>query len=129
MATDLDFILYLHEQAGLGGELSHKKMFGEYALYLRGRVIALVCDNQLFVKPTEPGKQLLSKVKEAPPYRGAKPYLLIDDAIDDSELLRRLLIVTAEALPMPASKTPHKSSKKSSKKKIGAQRGNKPSHS
>jgi TfoX/Sxy family transcriptional regulator of competence genes len=112
MATDLDYILYLHEQAGLGNELSHKKMFGEYALYLRGRVIGFVCDNQVFLKPTDPGKQLLGKIKEGAPYPGAKLYLLIDEAIDDPELLRRLLTTTAEALPLPAPKAPRKASTK-----------------
>ena len=32
--------------------LSARKMFGEYALYLDGKVVALVCDDQLFLKPT-----------------------------------------------------------------------------
>jgi TfoX/Sxy family transcriptional regulator of competence genes len=123
MATDLDYIHYIHEQASLGNELSHKKMFGEYALYLRGRVIALVCDNQLFLKPTEPGKQLLGKIKEAAPYRGAKLYLLIDEAIDDPDLLRRLLMVTAAALPLPAPKAPRKSTKKKSSTRRGRNTG------
>lgn len=123
MATDLDYIQYIHEQAGLGNELSHKKMFGEYALYLRGRVIALACGNQLFLKPTEPGKQLLGKIKEVPPYRGAKPYLLIDEALDDADLLRRLLIVTAEAVPLPAPKAPRKSSKNKTSSPHGRKSG------
>jgi TfoX/Sxy family transcriptional regulator of competence genes len=122
MATDLDFIQYIHEQAGLGSELSHKKMFGEYALYLRGRVVAFVCDNQLFVKPTETGKQLLGTIKEGAPYPGAKPYLLIDEVLDDPDLLRRLLIFTAEALPLPAAKSPRKSSKKKTSARLGSKR-------
>lgn len=36
--------------------LSARKMFGEYALYLDGMVVALVCDDKLFLKPT-PGAQ------------------------------------------------------------------------
>lgn len=49
MASDVDFVAYVCEQAGLGDALSYRKMFGEYALYLDGRVVALVCDNMLFV--------------------------------------------------------------------------------
>ena len=32
--------------------LTVKKMFGEYALYLDGVVVAFVCDDTLFIKPT-----------------------------------------------------------------------------
>ncbi len=31
-------------------------MFGEYALYCDQRVVALICDDQVFVKITDPGK-------------------------------------------------------------------------
>ena len=58
MATDLSFVEYVREQAGLEHRLTHRKMFGEYALYLEGRVVAFVCDNQVFIKPTEAGGKL-----------------------------------------------------------------------
>jgi len=126
MATDLDYILYIHEQAGLGDELSHRKMFGEYALYLRGRVIAFVCDNQVFLKPNAPARQLLGDVTEGPPYPGAKLYWVIDEVLDDAELLRRVLLVTAEALPLPPPKkskaTSSKKPRKSIKKKSGVRK-------
>jgi len=71
MASDVDFVAHVCGQAGLGNALSYRKMFGEYALYLDGRVVALVCDNMLFVKPTDAGRALLGAVEEAPPYPGA----------------------------------------------------------
>ncbi len=40
--------------------LSARKMFGEYALYLDGKVVALVCDDQLFLKPTAGALAVLS---------------------------------------------------------------------
>lgn len=52
MATGQDFIDYVAEQAGLGERLTRKKMFGEYALYVDGKVVAFACDNSLFVKPS-----------------------------------------------------------------------------
>lgn len=55
MASDLEFVLYVCEQAAQAGPLVYRKMFGEYALYLKGKVIGFVCDNQLFIKPTEAG--------------------------------------------------------------------------
>lgn len=108
MASDADFVGYVCEQAGLGDALSYRKMFGEYALYLDGRVVALVCDNMLFVKPTAAGRALLDTVEEAPPYPGAKAHWRMDEVLDDGERLGRLLTVTAAALPMPRPKAPRR---------------------
>lgn len=104
MGSDVDFVAYVCEQAGLGDALSYRKMFGEYALYLDERVVALVCDNMLFVKPTTAGRALLDTVEEAPPYPGAKPHWRMDDVLDDGERLGRLLVATAAALPLPRPK-------------------------
>lgn len=101
MATDRDFVEYVANQAGLGNSLTHRKMFGEYALYLNGTVIAFVCDNQLYVKPTPEGRSVLQSVFEHPPYPNAKPYFRIDAELDDRELLQRLFQATARALPPP----------------------------
>ncbi len=102
MASDQSFVDYVCEQASLGSSLSYKKMFGEFALYLEGKVVALVCDNQLFVKPTPEGKKLLGVVSERAPYPGAKSQFLIADELDDRDLLMRLLVATAGALPPPS---------------------------
>lgn len=103
MASDLSFVEYVCDQAGLPGRLAFRKMFGEYALYLDGKVVALVCDNHLFVKPTPEGRALLlSTVDEQPPYPRGKPHFRIGAELDDRDALRRLLLATAEALPQPA---------------------------
>ena len=99
MATDPDFIIYVGEQAGLGPALTWRKMFGEYAIYLHGKVVGFACDNQLFVKPTDAGRTVLGQVRDGFPYPGAKPHFLVDAALDDRELVQRLLLATAEALP------------------------------
>lgn len=101
MATDASFIEYVCEQAGLARGLTHRKMFGEYALYLHGRVVALVCDNQVYVKPTPAGAALATSAARLPPYPGARPHLRLADELDDRELLGRILVATAEALPVP----------------------------
>jgi TfoX/Sxy family transcriptional regulator of competence genes len=103
MASDQGYVDYIRDQAAPAVDIAYRKMFGEYALYLDGKVVALVCDNHLFVKPTAEGRALLRTVTEQVPYPRGKPHFLIDD-IDDRELLQRLLAVTARALPMPRPK-------------------------
>lgn len=67
MASDRSFIDFLLDQMGNAGSISQKKMFGEYAIYCNGKVVALVCDNQLFLKPTESGRKYIGEPVEAPP--------------------------------------------------------------
>ncbi len=104
MGSDLDFVEFVTEQIAEDCGISFKKMFGEYALYSSGKVVALICDNQLFIKPTDAGKQYIGEYVEAPPYPGAKNSLLIQDRIEDSEWLSELIRVTEKGLPIPKEK-------------------------
>lgn len=118
MATSLDTVQYILDQAGLGRRLSYKKMFGEYALYIDDKVVAFICDDQLFLKPTAAGREYLGAVTEAPPYPGAKGYFLMVSEPDDPERLREALTVTAAALPVPKPRLPRREKpKKKAKKK------------
>ncbi len=107
MASDLEFVQFVCDQIG-PGRVIFRKMFGEYALYMDSKVVALVCDNQVFLKPTEAGRALLGNITEAPPYPGARPYFLLDDIIEDAPLLEKLMTVTADTLPFPPPKKPKK---------------------
>lgn len=104
VATDADFVAYVHEQAGLGARLAHKRMFGEYALYLDDKVVAFACDNSLLLKPTEAGRAVLPVLTLGKPYPEAKDYYVLDEFLDDAGLLQRALVATAEALPAPRPK-------------------------
>ena len=97
------------EQSADAGTITSKKMFGEYALYCDTKVVAFVCDDQLFIKPTEAGRAYLGEVTEAEAYPGSKMYFLIDgDRWDDADWLARLVRTTAAALPLPKPKKPKK---------------------
>jgi TfoX/Sxy family transcriptional regulator of competence genes len=112
MPTDPSFATFVTEQASDAtagaGDVRVRRMFGEYALYLGEKVVGLLCDDQLFLKPTAGGRALLERVVEAPPYPGAKPYLLLADELDDRALLAALLQRTADELPEPKPKKPKK---------------------
>ncbi len=101
---------FIVEQLHAAGSVSAKKMFGEYGIYCDGKIVALVCDDRLFVKPTEAGRALLGDVAEAAPYPQAKPWFLIDgERWDDDEWLSRLIRISAAQLPPPKPKAPTKS--------------------
>jgi DNA transformation protein len=109
MASKQSTVDYILEQMSESQEVSARKMFGEYAVYCRGKVVALVCDERLFVKPTSAGRTFIGKVEEGLPYPGAKPWLSIGGELwEDREWLSRLVRMTAEELPLPRPKAPRR---------------------
>jgi TfoX/Sxy family transcriptional regulator of competence genes len=104
MSSDKDFVDFIMDQMANAGVIRYRKMFGEYAIYCDGKVVALVCDNQLFVKPTESGKSFIGDIVEAPAYPGAKLSFLIEDKIEDREWISELIRITAWELPVPKPK-------------------------
>lgn len=109
MSTEQRTIDVLLEQLAPVAGLTARTMFGEYALQCDGKTVALVCDDQLFVKPTAGGRAFIGEADEAPPYPGAKPSLLIDaDRWDDSDWLCELLRITINEVPLPKPKKPKK---------------------
>ena len=103
MASNLEFVKYVAEQLSEAGEITYRKMFGEYGMYLDGKIFALICDDQLYIKVTEAGRNFAPQLTLAPPYEGAKDYFLFED-IDDREFLTDFVKRTWETLPMPKSK-------------------------
>lgn len=104
--STVDFILEQLEGVGI---LAANKMFGEYGLYCDGKIVALICDDQLFVKPTQAGKSFIRDFVEDYPYPGAKPYLLVTgDLWEDSQWLSTLIRVSADELPLPKPKLKNK---------------------
>ncbi len=102
----VDFIL---EQITGAGTVEAKKMFGEYTLYCDGKIVALVADDQLYLKMTAAGKALLGAPVEASPYPGAKLCFLIPgEHWDDREWLTRLVQTTAAELPAAKKKAPRR---------------------
>jgi DNA transformation protein and related proteins len=103
MASDQEFVKFVCEQLRGAGDISSRRMFGEAAVYLRDKVIGLVCDNQLFLKPTEAGRAIIGALIEAPPFPGASNWFLMAD-LDDPDFLADLARTTAAALPIPKIK-------------------------
>ena len=95
-----DFIQYIIDQCSDAGEISVKKMMGDYCAYCNGILFGLICDNNFFVKVTEPGRAVLKEVIMRPPYDGAKDYFYIND-VDDRYYLATLIKATIPALPKP----------------------------
>ena len=103
MASNPEFVQYIADQLAPAGQVTYRKMFGDYGVYLDGKIFALVCDDQLFIKITKAGAALDPQLPKAPPYEGAKDYFLYED-VDDREALIAFVQATCRELPMPKPK-------------------------
>lgn len=108
MSTSPETMDFICDQLRALPGLRTRKMFGEYAIYLGEKVVALVCDDQLFLKPTEAGRRWLGeRLEEGEAYPGSKPYIVVGaEDLEDSERLCELIRLTADALPLPKPKKP-----------------------
>jgi TfoX/Sxy family transcriptional regulator of competence genes len=112
MASDKEFVEFVTEQIENAGHITAKSMFGEYGVFADGKLFALICDNKLFIKPTNAGRDFIVNVVEAPPYPGAKPSILIEDKLEDRDWLSELVRRTVAELPEPKPKRPRKGKRK-----------------
>ncbi len=104
MAVDLEFVNFVVDQIDDACEVSHRMMFGGCTLYSKGKVVGLICDNQLFIKPTEAGRAFIGDVVEAPAYEGARLSFLIEGGLEDRQWLTQLVTLTEKELPAPRPK-------------------------
>ncbi len=88
-------------------DVSVRKMFGEYAVYSGAKVVALIADDMLFMKPSSASAPFEPDTEPLPPYPGAKPSLHVPRGKwADHEWLCEFFEATAAALPEPKPKKP-----------------------
>lgn len=103
MASKMEFVEYIADQLREAGNITYRKMFGEYGLYCNGKIFAVICKDQFYVKVTQAGRKLCPGLPEAPPYEGAKNYFLVED-VENREILTELVTATCGELPEPKPK-------------------------
>jgi TfoX/Sxy family transcriptional regulator of competence genes len=107
MATRAETVEFILEAIDGAGDVSARKMFGEYGIYVDGKFAALICDDTLFIKETEAGLAFAPDLEYGAPYPGAKPHPIIPgDRLEDRDWICELLRITTQALPAPKPKKP-----------------------
>lgn len=103
MASSAEFVQFVFDQISSAGNITCRKMFGEYGFHRDGKYFACICDDQFFVKITNAGRALMPHCETAPPYEGAKPCFVISK-LDDKDFLADLIQKTCDELPAPKPK-------------------------
>lgn len=80
-------------------------MFGAYGLYCDEKFVAIIGDDQLYIKRSKADPAFLEGTELAPPYEGASDWHLVpEDMLREGEWLREAIQATADALPLPKPK-------------------------
>ena len=86
-----EFIEYVRESFSTVGDIVIKAMMGGYLVYLNGKLIGDICDNELFLKRTPTSDRLLADSELRYPYEGSKTLMHVFDSFDDKALILELL--------------------------------------
>ena len=87
MASSNDYFIYILDLLKDIHVITYKKMMGEYLLYKDNILFGGIYDDRFLVKKTKSLESL--GLKEAIPYPGAKPMLIVDT--EDSEEIERIV--------------------------------------
>ena len=103
MATTHDYIEFVCDQvcgAGVPVEsIRHKKMFGEYMVYVNNKPVLLVCDNTVFVKQLDCIAELMADADRGHPYSGAKEHYILE--MENLELAEAVIAELERVMPVP----------------------------
>lgn len=102
MSTTADFIEFVCEQIQGAGNIRHKKMFGEYMVYVNELPVLLVCDNTVYVKMIPAVEQMMQDAPKGYPYKGAKQHHILD--VEDRSLAKDVTILLAQNTSPPKRK-------------------------
>ncbi|EOS26426.1 hypothetical protein C806_01162 [Lachnospiraceae bacterium 3-1] len=122
MATTKEFHDYIVENLRRVGDVTTRKMMGEYCIYFQEeqglidenfplaegdhrKPIGNICDNCLFLKPTESVLRLMPDADRAYPYEGSKTLMVVAEDVENVELMREVLHEMYQELPNPKKKT------------------------
>ena len=82
---------YVREALSTAGDIVIKSMMGGYLVYLNGKLIGDICDNELFLKRTPTSDRMLAESELRYPYEGSKTLMHVFDSFDDKALILELL--------------------------------------
>lgn len=106
MATSKEYIEFVCEQLDGIENVTYKKMFGEYMVYVNAKPILLVCDNTVMVKKVPELASLMEDAPDGIPYEGAKVHYILD--IENRELVRDVIAVLEPITPLPKKRAKKK---------------------
>ena len=104
MAVSKEFHDHILENLQKAGEVTTRAMMGGYCVYFRGKLVGDICNNCLFLKPTEGALRMLPDAERGYPYEGSKSLMIIVDNVEDTAFMSDVLQAMYQGLPAPKPK-------------------------
>lgn len=104
MAVSKEFHDHILENLQKAGEVTTRAMMGGYCVYFRGKLVGDICNNCLFLKPTEGALRMLPDAERGYPYEGSRTKMIVVDDVENTELMSKVLQAMYEELPAPKPK-------------------------
>ena len=102
MACNIDFIEFLCTKLAPLGEVSHRKMMGDYLIYVNGKCVITACDNIAYVKKLPCIAAMMDDAETGSPYPGAKEAYILD--VSDGRKVLNVIRILWDELPFPKSR-------------------------
>jgi TfoX/Sxy family transcriptional regulator of competence genes len=100
MSTQKETVEFILEKLGEPDRFAVRAMFGEYALYADGKVVGLICDDQLYVKILPQSAELEDICEKDEAYPGSKLYYIVEEGeLTKLKILPDILLDIAKSLP------------------------------
>lgn len=100
MSTQKETVEFILEKLGMPGKFAVRAMFGEYALYADGKVVGLICDDQLYVKILPASAELEDICDKDEAYPGSKQFYVVEEGeLSKLKNLPDILLDIAKSLP------------------------------
>ena len=106
MATSKEYIEFVCEQLDGIENVTYRKMFGEYMVYVNAKLLLIVCDNTVMVKKVPELADLMKDAPDGIPYEGAKAHYILD--IENRELVRDVIAILEPITPLPKKRVKKK---------------------
>ena len=106
MATSKEYIEFVCEQLDGIENVTYRKMFGEYMVYVNERPVLTLCDNRVLVKKVPELADLMKDAPDGVPYEGAKVHYILD--IENRELVRDVIAILEPITPLPKKRVKKK---------------------
>ena len=105
MSTEKETVDFILEKLGRSKRFSTRAMFGEYALYADGKVVGLICDDQLYVKILPASAEFDGVCEKGEPYPKAKLWYVVEESqLSQLDALPGILLDIAKSLPAKKKK-------------------------
>ena len=99
MSTSKEYMQFVLDQLEGFPDVTYRKMFGEYMVYVNERPVLTLCDNRVFVKKLPQVAVLMADAECGYPYEGAKEAYLLN--LGDDARIDALLPMLVEHTPLP----------------------------